>query len=86
MIIDFLDSLSLKQQYSDLVKNEVITGELLSVVENIDDLKELGIESTIHAKLLLKKIMQRKSVSQLVSGSNNKTCINYFNYLCRNSL
>ena len=64
-IVGLLESLSLNQ-YSDLVTNKAITGELLSLVESVEDLKLLGIENTMHAKLLLKKLKEMQNPS----GSN----------------
>ena len=64
-IVGLLESLSLNQ-YSDLVTNKAITGELLSLVESVEDLKQLGIENTMHAKLLLKKLKEMQNPS----GSN----------------
>ena len=61
-ILVLLDSVSLTQ-YSDLVTRKAITGELLSLVESVEDMKLLGIENALHAKLLLKKIKEIRDAS-----------------------
>ena len=61
-ILVLLDSVSLTQ-YSDLVTRKAITGELLSLVVSVEDMKLLGIENALHAKLLLKKIKEIRDAS-----------------------
>ena len=63
-IRDLLINLRLKQ-YLPLVSNASITGDLLSVVENADDLKDMGIDDPVHAKMLLKTIKEMQGGSQV---------------------
>jgi len=58
----FLESLDL-QIYVPLVENDTMTGKLLSVCEEEEDLKLLGVENKLHARLLLKEVKRQRGFS-----------------------
>ena len=49
-------------QYLPLVDSMGITGKLLHVCKNVDDLKELGISADAHADVLLSAIINIRSM------------------------
>jgi len=55
---ELLISLNMKE-YEHLVVSKKITGEFLSLCENVEHVKELGIEKSIHAKTLLNVVRTR---------------------------
>jgi len=57
-----LETLDL-QLYEPLVENKIMTGKLLSVCEEEEDLKLLGVENKLHARLLLMEIKRKRGFS-----------------------
>ena len=61
-IRDLLNSLHLSE-YLPLVDNYKITGDLLSACDTWENLVDLGISKSVHAKLLLRSIEELQSAS-----------------------
>ena len=77
-VAHLLESLHMSR-YADLIRTNDITGLVLSSIECVDELLDLGIESKAHGKALLSQIdvWQKEGVSiDLLKASFNKVRLN----------